>query len=77
MQWAYSSSTQIGDRKILYKPNTSKSVLIEATKDGVGFIELKTGTYEQLREDEKTYESINKIYETRWNDIVKRSGPIE
>ncbi len=57
MQWAYSSSTQIGDRKILYKPNTSKSVLIEATKDGVGFIELKTGTYEQLREDEKTYES--------------------
>lgn len=57
MQWAYSSSTKIGDRNVLYKPRIKKYVLVEATKEDVGFIELKTGTYKQLREDEKLYES--------------------
>lgn len=57
MKWAYSSSTQIGDRKVLYKARIGKFVLVEATKEDVGFIELKSGTHEQLREDEKLYES--------------------
>ena len=57
MKWAYSSSTKIGDRNVLYKPRIKKYVLVEATKEDVGFIELKTGTYKQLREDEKLYES--------------------
>ena len=57
MQWAYSSSTQIGDKKVLYNPYKKKYVLAEATKDDLGFIELKSGTYKQMREDEKFYES--------------------
>lgn len=57
MKWAYNSSTEIGDLNILYKPRIKKYVLVEATKEDVGFIELKAGTYKQLREDEKIYES--------------------
>lgn len=57
MQWAYSSSTQIGDKKVLYNPYKKKYVLVEATKEDLGFIELKLGTYKQMREVEKIYES--------------------
>ncbi len=57
MQWAYSSSTEVGDRKVLYKPGIKKFVLVEATKEDVGFIELKLGELEQLRKDDRLYES--------------------
>ena len=56
MQWAYSFSTEIGDRKVLYKPSIKKFVLVEATKEDVGFIELKFGTQEQMREEKEYYE---------------------
>lgn len=57
MQWAYNSHTKIGDRKVLYKPRTDEFVLVEATKEDVGFIEIRTVSNEQLRKDERIYES--------------------
>ena len=57
MKWAYNSSTEIGDLNVLYKPRIKKYVLVEATKEDVGFIELKIGTFKQLREEMEYYET--------------------
>lgn len=43
----------LGDRKIIYNSYRDEFVLVEATKEGVGFIELSTVGYEQIREDEE------------------------
>ncbi len=60
MRWAYHPDTQVGDQKVIYNSYTNKYVLVEATKDGVGFVEVWATTYEQKREDEKIYESNEK-----------------
>ena len=57
MQWAYDADTQIGDRKVLYNSYTNKYVLVQATKDGVGFVEVKSGVYNQMREEKEYYET--------------------
>ncbi len=49
MQWAYSASTKIGDNKEFYNPKSKKFVLIEATKNDVGFIELTSITAKERR----------------------------
>ncbi len=56
MQWAYNSSTKIGDRKVLFNPRINKYVLVEATKDDVGFIELSFGTLKQMKGKLEYYE---------------------
>jgi len=49
-QWAYSSATQTGDRKIFMNPKTRKYVLLEATEANGGFIELTTGKFDKVKE---------------------------
>lgn len=49
MQWAYSASTKIGDNKEFYNPKSKRFVLIEATKNDVGFIELTSITAKERR----------------------------
>ena len=85
MQWAYHSETKVGDRKVIYNSHTDEFVLVEATKDGVGFIELRTVDYEQIREDEEIYESKKqrvvdrKVYrtETGQNNNARDNGDAE
>lgn len=57
MQWAYDSSTQVGDLNLLYNTRTNRYVLVEATKEGVGFVEVRKGNYSQLKKDVEIYES--------------------
>ena len=51
MQWANSASTEVGDLKIL--SNKGKWVLLEATENGC--IELRSGTYKEMKHLEQTY----------------------
>ena len=78
MQWANSSSTKIGDCKVLYKPSVKKYVLVEATKDDIGFIELNVGTYEQMNGELEYYDEQTKriISKTETVDKVLRDSEI-
>lgn len=55
MQWAYHSDTQVGDRKVLYNSQTDEFVLVVATKEGVGFTEVNSGSYEQMNVEKEYY----------------------
>lgn len=69
MQWANANTTKVGDTKILYDQYAGTFKLIESTKVDEGYIELKSGTYEELEgvynagvaetEDYLLHENIN------------------
>ncbi len=48
MQWANENRTSVGDTKILYDQNAGVFKLIESTKVDEGYIELKSGSYDEL-----------------------------
>ena len=50
MIWLNANTTKIGDVKILYDNKSQTFKLIESTKTGEGFIEVKSGNYEELEE---------------------------
>ena len=50
MIWSNANTTKIGDVKILYDNKSQTFKLIESTKTGEGFIEVKSGNYEELEE---------------------------
>ncbi|MDD6265930.1 MAG: hypothetical protein PUB34_06510 [Clostridia bacterium] len=56
MIWAYNASTEIGDTKVMYNPYEKTYILASCTKDDIGFIELYSGSMEEMEEMEK-YES--------------------
>lgn len=76
MQWAYSSSTKIGDRKVLFKPRSRRYVLVEATKEDIGFVELSIGTLKQMKGELECYDEQTKriISETETVDKVLRDS---
>lgn len=76
MQWAYSSSTKIGDRKILFKPRSRRYVLVEATKEDIGFVELSIGSLKQMKGELECYDEQTKriISETETVDKVLRDS---
>lgn len=61
MQWAYSASTKVGDKKI-FSINGSGFALLKATEDG--YIELAKGSYEEVKiEYERAYDKAdNEVY---------------
>ena len=70
MQWAHGNKTKTGDITILNKKG--KSVLIEATDDG--FIELKSGNYEDIKKEWMKYDRIQKEPTDVVDRIIDNAG---
>ena len=50
MQWANNNNTKVGDLNIIFDERAGAFKLIQSTKENEGYIEVKTGNYEQLKE---------------------------